>query len=107
MNLNSCCGGKSPGARGRASIASTAAAVTSAPAVTTSPITGTACARIGAAVIAGMAVAPEPAVTAAFAAGIGAGRTIGARSTALIFAALVSQHDPANKSRAGDNDARQ
>ena len=98
MNLNSRCGGNRPA---RASIA---AAVTSAPAVATPSI---AAAAIASAVIAGMAVATEPAVTAAFAAGIGAGRTIKARSTALIFAALVSQHDPANKSRAGDNDARQ
>jgi hypothetical protein len=100
MNLNSRCGGKSPGARGRALIAAAAAA----PAVTTPSI---AAAAIASAVIAGMAVATEPAVTAAFAAGIGAGRTIRARSTALIFAALVSQHDPANKNRAGDDDARQ
>ena len=94
MNLNSRCGGNRPA---RASIA---AAVTSAPAVATPSI---AAAAIASAVIAGMAVAPEPAIAAAFA----AGRTIRARSTALIFAALVSQHEPANKNRAGDDDARQ
>jgi hypothetical protein len=60
-------------------------------------------AGIAAAVIPGMAVTTEPAMIAAFAAGIGASRTVMARP----FAVPISQHDPANEKRAGHGDQRQ
>ena len=94
MNLKKPQRNKSTGTRVCVLIPTTTA-ITSAPAITTT--------SIAAAVIPGMAVTVEPAI----AAGIRAGRAVVARSAALIFTALISHHDPANKKGAGDDDARQ
>ncbi len=104
MNLKRRRRNKSTGARVCISIPTTPAAITSAPAVTTTAVAASGVAA--AAMIPRVAVTTEPAVTAVFAAGIGAGRAVIAGCLARPFATLVPQHDPAQEDRTDDDDDR-
>jgi hypothetical protein len=102
MNLKRRRGNKSTDASVDASVAATPTAVTP------SAVATIASARIAAAatVISGMAMTTEPAVTAAFATGIGASRAVIARGAALPFRVLIAQYDPADDKRPNHDDQR-